>query len=147
MWLRRSLGNLAYILPWPALRLFKTSVDTMHPICAQVFYEKKEAFDEGGIAALTNTASGGRDLTTLLSQSRLCTVLPNIELLTIVTSSVQANAEADEEDRMPDEIVIANMRFVSRSNLRIYSDGVRSPVPSFWEVKKRLLALCHDFWI
>ena len=86
VWLRRSLGNLAYILPWPALRLFKTSVDTMHPICAQVFYEKKEAFDEGGIAALTNTASGGRDLTTLLSQSRLCTVLLNIELLTIATS-------------------------------------------------------------
>jgi len=25
---------------------------------------------------------------------------------------VQANVEADEEDRMPDEVVIANMRFV-----------------------------------
>ena len=43
----------------------------MHPVCAQVFYEKKEAFDEGGIAALANTASGGRDLTTLLSKSHL----------------------------------------------------------------------------
>ena len=39
-----------------------------------------------------------------------------MELLTIATSSVQANVEADEEDRMSDEVVIANMRFVSRSN-------------------------------
>lgn len=55
-------------MPWPALRTFKKSVDTMHPVCAQVFHEKKAAFDEGGIAALANTASGGRDLTTLLSK-------------------------------------------------------------------------------
>ena len=74
----------------------------MHPIYAQVFYGKKEAFAEGGITALANTASGGRD-------------------------PVQANVEADEEDRMSDENVIANMRFVSRSNLPIYSDNFRSP--------------------
>lgn len=69
MWLRRSIANLAYVIPWPALRAFKKAVDTMHPVCAKVFYEKKAAFDEGGIAALANTASGGRDLTTLLSES------------------------------------------------------------------------------
>jgi len=61
------MANLAYALPWPALRTFKNAVDTMHPVCAQVFYDKKAAFDEGGIAALANSASGGRDLTTLLS--------------------------------------------------------------------------------
>ncbi|KAF8958854.1 cytochrome P450 [Flammula alnicola] len=88
VWFRRAVANLAYVIPWPALRSFKKAVDTMHPVCAQVFQEKKAAFDEGGIAALANTASGGRDLTTLL---------------------MQANVEADEEDRMPDEIVIANM--------------------------------------
>ncbi len=68
MWFRRGMANLAYYVPWPALRTFKKSVDTMHPVCAQVFHEKKAAFDEGGIAALANTASGGRDLTTLLSK-------------------------------------------------------------------------------
>ena len=36
---------------------------------------KKEAFREGGIAALANTASGGRDLTTLLSESRTSSVI------------------------------------------------------------------------
>ncbi|KAF9464293.1 cytochrome P450 [Collybia nuda] len=87
-WLRRSLANLAYVIPWPTLRAFKKAVDTMHPVCKKVFYEKKAAFDEGGIGALSNTASGGRDLTTLL---------------------MQANSEADEEDRLSDEIVIANM--------------------------------------
>ncbi|PPR01289.1 hypothetical protein CVT24_006364 [Panaeolus cyanescens] len=88
VWLRRFVANLAYVIPWTALRRFKESVDIMHPVCAKVFHAKKKLFDEGGIAALANTASGGRDLTTLL---------------------MQANAEADEEDRMPDETVIANM--------------------------------------
>ncbi|PPR01291.1 hypothetical protein CVT24_006366 [Panaeolus cyanescens] len=88
VWLRRFVANLAYVIPFPALRRFKESVDIMHPVCANVFYAKKELFDEGGIASLANTASGGRDLTTLL---------------------MQANSEADEEDRMPDETVIANM--------------------------------------
>ncbi|PPR01290.1 hypothetical protein CVT24_006365 [Panaeolus cyanescens] len=88
VWLRRFVANLAYVIPWPTLRRFKEAVDTMHPVCAKVFYEKKALFDEGGIAALANTASGGRDLATLL---------------------MQANAEADEEDRMSDETVISNM--------------------------------------
>jgi len=83
VWLRRSLANLAYVLPWPALRRFKTSVDTTHPVYAKVFHEKKEAFDEGGISALTNTASGGRDLTTLLSEFRPGSVHPIIEFLLI----------------------------------------------------------------
>lgn len=65
------MASLAYALPWSALRNFKNAVDTMHPVCAQVFYQKKEAFEEGGIAALANTASGGRDLTTLLSKFTL----------------------------------------------------------------------------
>ena len=43
----------------------------MHSVCARIFYEKKDAFDEGGIAALANTASSGRDLTTLLSEFHL----------------------------------------------------------------------------
>jgi len=50
----------------------------------------------------------------------------------IATSPVQANAEADEEDRMPDETVIANMRFFFKiQSNRIYFLTVffRSPVP------------------
>ena len=35
--------------------------------------------------------------------------------------------EADEEDRLSDQSVIANMRFVSGSNLPIYSDNFCSP--------------------
>ena len=75
VWLRRSLANLAYVLPWSALRQFKKSIDTMHPVYAQIFYEKKETFRKGGITALANTASGGRDLTTLLSRSRTSSVM------------------------------------------------------------------------
>ena len=46
-----------------------------------------------------------------------------MELLTTTTSSVQANVKAEEQDKMPDEVIIANMRFISRSNLWICSDG------------------------
>ena len=81
VWLRRSLANLAYVLPWSALRQFKKSIDTMHPVYAQIFYEKKETFRKGGITALANTASGGRDLTTLLSRSRTSSVMETCWLL------------------------------------------------------------------
>lgn len=62
------MANLAYALPWPTLRTFKNAIDTIHPVYARIFHEKKAAFDEGGIAALANSASGGHDLTTLLSE-------------------------------------------------------------------------------
>ncbi|PPQ73929.1 hypothetical protein CVT24_012771 [Panaeolus cyanescens] len=88
VWLRRFIGNLAYVIPWPSLRRFKECLDIMHPTCANVFYEKKKLFAEGGIDALANTASGGIDLTTVL---------------------MQANSEANEEDRLPDEAVMATM--------------------------------------
>ncbi|KDR84663.1 hypothetical protein GALMADRAFT_55583 [Galerina marginata CBS 339.88] len=88
VWFRRLLAKMAYGLPWPSLRYFMNAVNTMHPVCVKVFNQKKSALENGGIAALANTASGGRDLTTLF---------------------MQANVEAEEEDRMLDEVVIANM--------------------------------------
>ena len=108
VWFRRGVASLAYAIPWPALRTFKTAVDTMHPVYARIFREKKAAFEEGGIEALANSASGGHDLTTLLSE--FSKLLPSLDQNEI--KIVQANAEADEEDRMSDENVIANMRFV-----------------------------------
>lgn len=67
-WLRRTLAKIAYSLPWQSLRYFMNAVNTMHPVCAKVFHEKREAMERGGIAALASTTSGGRDLTTLLSE-------------------------------------------------------------------------------
>jgi len=80
----------------------------MHPVYARIFQEKKAAFDEGGIEALANSASG-HNLTTLLSEFSY-RLPPWIKMQQNLT--VQANAEADEEDRMPDENFIANMRSV-----------------------------------
>ena len=40
---------------------------------------------------------------------------------------MQANVEAEEEDRMSDSVIIANMRFISRSSLWICSDGFSFP--------------------
>lgn len=60
----------------------------MHPVCANLFKQKKKVLDEGGISELEKTTSGGKDLATLL---------------------ISANQLADDDDRMPDEVVIANM--------------------------------------
>jgi len=40
---------------------------------------------------------------------------------------VQANEEADEEDRIPEETIITTMRFVLGANHQIYSDGFSFP--------------------
>ena len=72
VWLRRTLARLAYALPWPSLRYFINAVNTMHPVCVKVFRQKKAAMERGGVAALANTASGGRDLTTLFSEYLMC---------------------------------------------------------------------------
>lgn len=60
----------------------------MYLICADLFNSKKCILEEGGIAELEKTASGGKDIATLL---------------------IQANQAADEYDKMSDEAVIANM--------------------------------------
>ena len=43
----------------------------MHPVCANLFKQKKKVLDEGGISELEKTTSGGKDLATLLSTSSL----------------------------------------------------------------------------
>lgn len=68
VWLRRTLAKIAYSLPWPSLQYFMNAVNTMHPVCARVFDEKRDALEKGGMEALASTTSGGRDLTTLLSE-------------------------------------------------------------------------------
>ena len=85
---RRFLSSIVSYIPWPSLRSvrlgfhlgdttlrivqFKWGVDTMHPVCAQVFREKKVLFDRDGLNGLKDTPSGGKDLVSLLSKPRDC---------------------------------------------------------------------------
>ncbi|KAG5640549.1 hypothetical protein DXG03_008123, partial [Asterophora parasitica] len=88
VWLRRFLANAVTYLPWSAPREFKKACDTMHPVYQSLLDEKKDLFKSGGMSALEESASGGKDLMTILFKS---------------------NWEAKHEDRMPDDVVVANM--------------------------------------
>ncbi|KAJ6490885.1 cytochrome P450 [Mycena sanguinolenta] len=87
VWLRRTLTSIT-TFPWPAARKFRAAVNTMHPVYVNVYNSRLSALEEGGSAALAETAAGGNDL---------------------ITSMIQANLEADEADKMPDDVVLANM--------------------------------------
>jgi hypothetical protein len=50
----------------------KWGVDVMHPICVNLFNEKKRILEEGGVAELEKTASVRKDVATLLSGFFLC---------------------------------------------------------------------------
>ncbi|KIJ93902.1 hypothetical protein K443DRAFT_134918 [Laccaria amethystina LaAM-08-1] len=86
VWLGRWSASLVDYVPWPAARKLKWGVDVMHPICVNLFNEKKRILEEGGVAELEKTASVRKDVATLLT-----------------------NQAADEYDRMSDESVIANI--------------------------------------
>ncbi|KAF7369934.1 hypothetical protein MSAN_00622900 [Mycena sanguinolenta] len=87
VWLRRILASIT-TFPWPAARKFKAAVNAMHPIYINVYNSRLRALEEGGSVALAEAAAGGNDL---------------------ITSMIQANWEADETDKMPDDVVLANM--------------------------------------
>ncbi|KAG6820910.1 hypothetical protein H0H93_009684 [Arthromyces matolae] len=88
VWFRRLASNLVTYLPWSAPREFKKACDTMHPVYEKLLDGKKSLYREGGISALEESATSGKDLMTILFKS---------------------NWEARNEDRLSDEVVVANM--------------------------------------
>ncbi|TFY70744.1 hypothetical protein EVG20_g2276 [Dentipellis fragilis] len=105
IWLRRFLSNAVYYLPWPSARKFKWGVDTMHPVCRSLFQKKKQILREGASLLDESENEDGKDLATLL---------------------MMANSEAEEEDRMSDEVVIANMRYGFVLNIFSCQEAERS---------------------
>ncbi|KAJ6582349.1 cytochrome P450 [Mycena capillaripes] len=87
VWLRRTLASIA-TFPWPAARKFRAAVDAMHPVYVNLYTSRQKVLEEGGSAALAETAAGGKDL---------------------ITSMIQANWEAEEAEKMSDDVVLANM--------------------------------------
>ena len=45
----------------------KWTVNIIRPVCADLFNDKKLILEEGGVTELEKTASGGKDIATLLS--------------------------------------------------------------------------------
>ncbi|KAF8880306.1 cytochrome P450 [Infundibulicybe gibba] len=87
-WVRKLLAGLVSYLPWACARHFKTAVDAMHPIYAELVENKKAVFARGGAEALEQTATGGKDLLTILLKS---------------------NWAAREEDKLADDSILANI--------------------------------------
>ncbi|KAJ7134367.1 cytochrome P450 [Mycena epipterygia] len=87
VWLRRTLASIASF-PWSTARKLRAIINIIHPMYARIYNSRKETVEEGGLAALAETVSGGKDL---------------------ITSIIQANWAADEAGKMSDANVIANM--------------------------------------
>ncbi|KAF8225656.1 cytochrome P450 [Tricholoma matsutake] len=87
VWLRRFLAGAVSYLPWTAVRQFKKAIELLHPVYDNILETKKLLFEHGGLDALEETVTGGKDLMTLLFKS---------------------NWDA-KEDKMPDDVVTANM--------------------------------------
>ncbi|KAF5368275.1 hypothetical protein D9615_010373 [Tricholomella constricta] len=110
VWLRRFLAQAVTYLPWSAPREFKKACDTMHPVYQKLLDEKKELYEGGGMSALEESATGGKDLMTILFKS---------------------NWEAAKDERMPDDVVVANMGYVSRYRpISARADQSSPPPPS-----------------
>ncbi|KAJ7302444.1 cytochrome P450 [Mycena albidolilacea] len=87
VWLRRTLASIAAFF-WPTVAKFRAAIYSMHPVYVQIYKARQRLLEEGGSAALTETAADGKDL---------------------MSSMIQANWDADEADKMPDDVVLANM--------------------------------------
>jgi len=88
VWLRRFLAKAVTYLPWSAPREFNKACDVMHPVYQDLLEGKKQLYREGGMSALEESATNGKDLMTIL---------------------FQLNWEAEKQNRLPDDVVIANM--------------------------------------
>ncbi|KAG6831064.1 hypothetical protein H0H92_012987 [Tricholoma furcatifolium] len=86
-WAITSVLLVTYV-PWSAPREFKKACEVMHPVYEKLLDEKQALFRKGGMSALEESATNGKDLMTILFKS---------------------NWEAEKEDRLSDEVVIANM--------------------------------------
>ncbi|KAF7356081.1 hypothetical protein MVEN_00938000 [Mycena venus] len=102
VWLRRTLASIA-TFPWPAAGKFRAAVDAMHPVYVKLYKTRQQALEEGGSAALAENAAGGKDL---------------------ITSMIQANWQADEADKMSDDVVLANMSSIVHGGQETTSSGL-----------------------
>ncbi|KAF5368263.1 hypothetical protein D9615_010366 [Tricholomella constricta] len=173
VWLRRFLAKAVTYLPWSAPREFKKACDTMHPVYQKLLDEKKELYEGGGMSALEDSATTGKDLMTILctslihlppSPSRLppshqlrngahlpflsgyiSRLIPYLIGMTsyLLVLVVKSNWEAAKDERMPDDVVVANMGSVVHGAQETTS-GALSRFISLLALKPELQARLRD---
>jgi hypothetical protein len=55
---------------------FRAAVDAMHPVYVKLYNTRQKALEEGGSAALAETAAGGKDLITSMSMGTFPLISP-----------------------------------------------------------------------
>lgn len=97
----RKVVNL---LPWNNLHKLRDIVDTMHETSVELFNDKKKALANDENAFKTDR----KDLMSVLSS-----FLPVVPLSLLTSFLVHANSKASEEDKLPDDQVLAQISRVS----------------------------------
>ncbi|KAF5366619.1 hypothetical protein D9615_010687 [Tricholomella constricta] len=105
-------------MPFSPLSLrFNKARNTMHPIHQELLDEKKELSKGGGMFALERSATGGKEsmaiLCILSSSSPTSIVLNLFDDINVVSCKVKSNWEAERDECMPDDVIIANVGYVS----------------------------------
>ncbi|KAF7351916.1 hypothetical protein MVEN_01153400 [Mycena venus] len=87
VWLRRTFASMAAFF-WPTVAKFRAAIYVMRSVYLMLYKARRKVLEEGGPAALVETPAGGKD---------------------IMSSMIQANWDAEEVDKMTDDVVLANM--------------------------------------
>lgn len=97
-------------LPWKRLHELRDVVDVMHRTSTDIFESAKKAVKEG--KDIPDRPGGGKDIMSILSTFHpLIAVSSTLNAHSAVT--VKANLNASEEDRLPDEELIAQISCVT----------------------------------
>lgn len=108
--LRRKIGKL---IPWKDLHRIFDLVDIMDATSREIYDQKKEALAKGDDAVLQQVGMG-KDIMSILRKSPFLLSVFCVARAkrTNISTTVKANALADEADRLPEEELIGQMRFV-----------------------------------
>lgn len=99
--LRRFLANL---VPDPQFQNLKSLVDTLDASSRTILKDKQDAFRRGD-EAVAEQVGRGKDIMSILRKTFVSPHRPRSDIL----HKVKANMQASEEDRLPDEEVLAQI--------------------------------------
>ncbi len=104
---RRAVVNA---LPWGALQELTEIVDKLHNISKEIFDDKVTAIEKGD-EFVTLQVGQGKDIMSVLRQSPVASFIFRSARANILLP-VKANRSANEEDKLPEEEVFGQMKWV-----------------------------------
>lgn len=93
------------VLPWKSIRKLRDIIDIMHNTSTEIFDAKKKALEEGN-EAVSKQVGQGKDILSILSEQKSSSVA---SALIVPLFVVKANMDADEEDKLSEQEVLAQV--------------------------------------